>query len=162
MNEQTTTGANRWVGAAFALFGVILFWGSFSLPAAGNLGDPGAAFFPRSIAVLFVVLGIFLAFRADRPIDTQSPSNEDGANEREKPVRPLLSAAAALLYVPALSLVGFIPATLVYLITAIWILSPRRIGQLPSIIGVAVLFTLAISFALTRWLGVIPPQGTLF
>lgn len=159
MRKSSQSTENRWIGAAFILFGVGLFAWTSALPEPRNLGDPGAAFFPRVVAILFVVFASVLVLQPHVP---EEESAEGGEATREPPLNLILSAVAAILYIPSLNVLGFILATSVYLSLGMWILSPRRWVNVPVILAISVLFTLGLAFALTRWLGVIPPQGVLF
>lgn len=162
MNNHTSVHTDRWVGVAFALLGAALFWSSMGMRSGAYLGDPGPAFFPRVISILIILFAIILIFRArESNQDSQAGPVSDDASNSGGLRRFILTSVAALLYIPVISLIGFVFATSVYLITAIWILGPRKWTHAPVIIGFAVLFTLSLAFALTRWLGVAPPQGIL-
>lgn len=163
MHEQVSRHTNRLVGVAFLFVGTALLYASLQMPAGAQLGDPGPAFLPRIIAILIILFALVLIWRPPGTTAQEAAgSAEDEEGVRENPVKLLLTALGALLFVPAMSLVGFLPATVVYLIATMWVLSPQRLTRLPIIVGVAAAFSLGLWFALTNWLGIAPPQGSLF
>lgn len=159
MREPRGSNENRWIGAAFVLVGIGLFAWTSALPDSRNLGDPGPAFFPRIVAILIMAFASLLILQ---PHVAEEEAADGEAATRERPINLVLSAVAAILYIPSLNILGFTLATILYLSAGMWILSPRRRSQLPVVLGISVVFALGLGFALTRWLGVVPPQGSLF
>lgn len=150
---------NRWLSLFFILLGIALYWFSQDIRPAQQLTDPGPAFFPRVIAASMIGLSLVLMFQPTKSSlrkENEQPDNRTGFTKL------VLSSVLTIVYVFALNLIGFMIATVIYMTTTMWTLSPRNPRQLPLFIVLSVVITAALMFSLTRWLGIAPPEGILF
>lgn len=102
--DRLTTRRDIVSGSALVLFSVVYYLGARGLPAGTN--EPGPGFFPKILAGALAAVGIVILARA-----RGNRSGSSGA-PRSTFSRPLLLAAATLAYIPAFTVLGFVPATL--------------------------------------------------
>lgn len=122
---------------------------AFSFPEPGQPEDPGTAALPQLIGFALLVLGVMLFFNAERNVI---------APERGSRLRTTLMVVAGVVYTLALTALGFMLSTLIFMVLGLLIMgirSPLRLIAVPIAVSVAVyyLFTAA--------LGVYLPSGII-
>jgi putative tricarboxylic transport membrane protein len=114
---MTSFRADHVAGTAFILFGVVIIALSGDLPT-GQLSMPGAGFMPMILAVLMIVFGAALVFRAKE----SKPFSEIDWGDLPHAAKVLaISAAAIALY----TVLGFI-ITLVLMMVALLLIIERK------------------------------------
>jgi putative tricarboxylic transport membrane protein len=156
----TAPVAQGGLGLVAAAFGAVSLLDASGLKMFGDHGVPGPGFFPTSMSVAVVALGLLLttvsvvrAVRAGR-----APTGE-----LHEVVRELLRAATVwigfAISIPLMTLIGFVPATVLliaYLVVAVE--RVRGLKAIAVIIAVPVVAYLLFVFVL----GVELPTSTLF
>ena len=141
--------AERVFGAALAGVGLCALVIGSNLPF-GNLREPGAGFFPLTIAALLIFFAVLSVFGGES--GTREPPVECGGV-----LRALILAALLAVYAVLLPSVGFFLCTTVLLATVLAGLG--RVGWLRAV-TVAVLAAAGCYFLFTR-LGMPLPRGLL-
>jgi hypothetical protein len=118
-------------GAAFVLFGLLIFATSTDLPM-GSLSFPGSGFLPRLLAGLLIILGLSLALRARE----SEPFASLGWTDLKHAGPVMLITAAAI---AAYTELGFI-VSVTLLIFALLVLVERRAVAPAAIYAVAIMF----------------------
>jgi hypothetical protein len=150
-----------WCGIGVLAGTLIYLAEAWKLPF-GSARNPDIGFLP--ILTGFIVLGLSLIligaelFRPAAPKKEIDLFDEEGKGESAGLKKPLVLGAAILVYPPAFSHLGFIPATILLLTLSLRLMEYR--GWLGSLI-IAALITFSAYFLFGYWLHVNFPNGIL-
>jgi hypothetical protein len=125
-------------GAAFVIFGLLIFATSTDLPM-GSLSFPGAGFLPRLLAGLLIILGLSLALRSR---ESEPFASLGWADLKHAGPVMLITAAAIAAYTE----LGFI-ISVTLLIFALLVVVERRGVAPAAIYAVAIMFLTYAAFA---------------
>jgi putative tricarboxylic transport membrane protein len=140
---------DRIIAVTVTALGAVLLFLAFGFPEPGQPEDPGTAALPRLIGGALVILGLMLLFNAER----NSFLPEEGTR-----LRTLLIIVLGGAYTFALTPLGFMLSTLVFLVLGLLIMGIRSILTL---ILVPVLVTVVVYYLFTAALGVYLPSGII-
>jgi putative tricarboxylic transport membrane protein len=150
---------------AAVLLCAVFFYGQTSdFAALGREGNLGPAFWPRAVLLLLMLVCVLemvraaFFFRPD-PSELVVPAAGPVPETEDAPRLPMLLAGGiviTLLYVPAMEMLGFFLATILYLASFMWIGRYRRPGivALTSVLG-----TVAFVFVFMKVVYVSLPLG---
>ncbi len=154
-------GRDAAIGLGLLLLCGVLYW------QAGNVPSPpfvpiGPAVYPRVILVLLAALALWL-------VGEDVATRRGFSGRASRPAAPPRNDRRVLLcfvlfggYVIGLSLLGYLPATFLFVLGLGWILGPRRAGELPRLAAVAIGTALATYLVFEKYLHVFLPRGLLF
>jgi hypothetical protein len=149
------------VGLGLLAFCGFLYW------QAGLVSTPpfvpiGPSFYPRVILILLVVLSVWLI--AEALLRGQSPAR--GAKKAAGPApnyrRVFLGFVVFLGYVAALSLIGYLATTFLFVLGLSWSMGPRQVREVPKLVAVAIGTSLVTYLVFEKYLYVFLPRGLLF
>ncbi len=152
------------VAAAFALLGILMIWGAAGIKE-GMMRDPigpRAAFYVcGGVLVLGGIAVIVGHLRRWSAQAHHMVRNEGTGDEMEYPssaLRAWALVAAVTGYAAVFEVLGFLIATPVFLVVALWIMGKRR--PVPML-AIAVIFTVVVYVIFAQALGVRIPVGPL-
>ncbi|MGP9724269.1 tripartite tricarboxylate transporter TctB family protein [Corynebacterium sp. AOP40-9SA-29] len=140
---------DRIIAVIALIIGVALLILAAGFPEPGQPEDPGTAALPRLIGFALAGLGVLLLFNSEK--NTFLP--EKGAR-----LRTVLIVAAGIAYTYAMTPLGFMLSTLVFMVVGLLIMgirSPLRLVLVP--VGVSVI----VYYLFTAALGVYLPDGII-
>lgn len=138
---------DRVIALVTLALGVTLLVLAFRFPAPGQSEDPGTAALPQIIGFALLLLAVLLFFNTERTLLTP---------ERGSRLRTVLMVGAGIGYTLVLDPLGFVAATLVFMVLGLLIMGVRSPIRL---IGVPILVTVAVYYLFTAVLGVYLPSG---
>jgi hypothetical protein len=142
---------NRITGCILFCIGAVTAWSAATTLSMGSLRHPGSGFLPFGLACILSLLSLPLVFR------TGKGAGPAAAFWPERTwLRPLQGSLALFAYAFFLSILGFVPTTLLFLVG--WM---RYMEGLPwwKVIWVAVGVTAALYLLFVWFLGVPIPGG---
>jgi putative tricarboxylic transport membrane protein len=149
------------IGVGLLALCALLYWQA-GLVTAPPFVPIGPAFYPRVILILLAGLALWLI--AENLLRRRAP-----ARKAEKPAGPapnyrkvLLGFIVFLGYVAGLSLVGFLASTFLFVLGLSWSIGPRNVRELPKLVVIAIVTTLATYLVFEKYLYVFLPRGLLF
>jgi putative tricarboxylic transport membrane protein len=148
---MTQTGS-RAVGLGLALVGAVAIYLATGFREGTATGGPGTRFLPILLAVIVIVLGVVLALRPSGSEDPAEPLAPGGRS------RVTWTLAALLAYVLVFGRLGFLLATVPFLVVLLLVYGERR---WPVVLAIAVGATGASYALFAVWLGVPLPPGPL-
>lgn len=141
---------DRIIAVIILLLGVALLVLAAGFPEPGQPEDAGTAALPRLIGFALAGLGVLLLFNAEK--NTFLP--EKGAR-----LRTVLIVVAGIAYTYAMTPLGFMLSTLVFMVVGLLIMgirSPLRLVLVPVAVAVVVVY-----YLFTAALGVYLPDGII-
>lgn len=144
-----STLGDRGIAIATFALGLTLLLLAFRFPEPGQPEDPGTAALPQIIGVGLLLLGVLLFFNTERTLLAPAPGSR---------LRTGLMVVASIGYTLLLTPLGFVIATLLFMVLGLLIMgvrSPIRLTLVP------VLVTLAVYYLFTAALGVYLPSGAI-
>lgn len=157
-------------GGVIAVVAVIMFVMTFSFEAfAGAAVGVGVEFMPRVIAVLLLVTAAVIIINAYRNrgkqlkvIDGETGLEVEEEDPNSKNYKKLgISFGAMLIYAFLTQFIGFLLASILYLITQMFILSENDKKKLIVISVVSVVMSIIVYFIFRNVFYVMLPQGIL-
>jgi len=154
-------GRDGAIGLGLLAFCGLLYWqtGAVSVPPFVPIGP---AFYPRIILILLAALAVWLiAESVVRGWGHARPAPKAGAaapNYRLVTICFLIFGG----YVIALSLIGYLVATVLFVLGLGWLMGPRQMRGLPTLAAVAVGTALVTFLLFEKYLHVFLPRGLLF
>ena len=151
-------------------FGVMLFE-TFDLLGQGRPGEVGSGFWPFAALIISLVLSVLLLLSNLRTVKSAEPapmqSPEAQAEKKRARITVALSIACFLAYIVVMPLVGFILATLFYILVFAFVLGERRrwvlLGSPPVITAVIMgVFAKFITIPFPKGLGPFADFSRLF
>jgi putative tricarboxylic transport membrane protein len=147
-----TQVGSRAVGLGLALVGAVAIYLATGFREGTAHGGPGTRFLPILLAVIVIVLGAALALRPSASEGPAEPLAPNGLS------RVTWTLGALLAYVLAFGRLGFLLATVPFLVVLLLVYGERR---WPIVLAVAVAATGASYALFAMWLGVPLPPGPL-
>jgi hypothetical protein len=134
------------IGACFFLFAVFLFYETFFFRPVQSFSF-GPRVFPRIILALTGVCALAIACRNL----SFSPATGDAQTKRPDPGKKVLFMQAGLvllliLYVASLRLLGYLPATILFLVLTMLLLGTRTLKWLAVYVATAVIVALSMQY----------------
>lgn len=146
VRHTDTIGSILWLLVAAGVFVT-------SDPFPAGTGETGPAFYPRVIAVL---IALFASIQLAKNVSADEHRSHDVSIGAVKQVAGAVLLVVA--YVLSLPWLGFVAATVAFLVVAMWYSGARSI---PRIGGVAVGMSLVLYYAFVRFLRIPLPEGYL-
>ena len=154
-----TRRANLIIAAIVTLVAVAAIYVAKDFPSTGQPTDPGASRFPVIYGVVLIVLsGLLVLDTLRRPIVPPAEELGDGV-VRRRIVNVATGVVLMILGVTAMSWVGYLPATALYLALAMGAMGLRH-PLLNPVLAVALTALLWVAFS--KGLEVPLPVGSLF
>ncbi|MDR8019948.1 tripartite tricarboxylate transporter TctB family protein [Nesterenkonia aerolata] len=150
--ERTSAASllsDRIIAAVMVVLGVVLLILAFGFPEPGQPEDPGTGALPQLIGFALVVLGVMLLFNAERHVIAPEPGSR---------LRTALMVLAGLGYTLLLGPLGFVLATVLFMVVGMLIMG---IGRVVRLIAVPIVVALAVYYLFTAALGVYLPPGLI-
>jgi len=154
--------ADRYIGIILIIFSAFMYTQTFKFPPA-MLGTLGAGFFPKILFTLLGLAGLGLiigSFIQNKKRPLEKTFSLRVALQRHSLV--ILSFVLVFIYIVAMHFLGFLWATLGFMISLMWFLSPRKIKSLPLIIIISWGLTLFIYYSFLKLLQIFLPEGVVF
>ena len=151
----------------FTLLSTVMFVEARALPE-GLFGTLGPGYFPSivlgSLVVVSGSLTLRLLFRALRAKRSAPEAGEQELSLYRKYRFVGITFVAFFLYLLCMTWVGFLPATLVFMLVTMWVLAPadRNWGTIMVIVCTSVLLTFGLYSLFTYGFSVMLPAGVLF
>jgi putative tricarboxylic transport membrane protein len=149
------------IGMGLLAFCGLLYWQAGRTPAPPFV-PIGPAFYPRVILILLAGLAVWLIAEDIFRKRVRSQGVKKPAGPAPDYRRVLLAFFIFLGYVIALSLIGFLAATFLFVLGASWSMGPREFRALPKLVAVAVGTALVTYLVFEKYLYVFLPRGLLF
>ncbi|MGI6034838.1 MAG: tripartite tricarboxylate transporter TctB family protein [Limnochordia bacterium] len=144
--------SDRIIGGLFMAVSLVYFIMSLSLRK--TTWDPiGPALFPQLICVCMFVAGFLLARKAPAKVD---------APKGKRSLAALIGLIAIFLYILLLNVLGYFPATFIFLCVAMWHLGPKVTGRIPRIVIGSGLTLVVLWYVFQKVMYVWLPAGILF
>jgi hypothetical protein len=161
------------IGIILIVFSAFMYSQTLDFPEA-VFGTKGAGFFPKILFSLLALAGAALianAFIRERKKTGGSPA------ERKGPAPPfrdrvgkslssysqvILSFTLVFVYIVIMDYLGYMVATLAFMVTLMWFLGPKRRKDIPLILVISCGMTFIIYFAFLELLQIFLPEGNLF
>lgn len=140
---------DRIIAVIIVILGAVLLFLAFGFPDPGQPEDPGTAALPRLIGGALVILGIMLLFNSEKNIFLP----EQGSR-----IRTGLIVVAGIAYAFALTPLGFMLSSLIFMVAALLIMGIRSILRL---VLVPIIVSVAVYYLFTDALGVYLPSGII-
>lgn len=140
---------DRIIAAIVIVLGAVILFLAFGFPAPGQPEDPGTAALPRLIGGALVILGIMLLFNSEKNIFLPEPGTR---------TRTGLIIVAGIAYAFALTPLGFMLSSLIFMVLALLIMGIRSILRL---VLVPIIVSVAVYYLFTDALGVYLPSGII-
>lgn len=154
-------GRDAGIGLGLLAFCGLLYWQAGLAPTPPFV-PIGPAFYPRVVLILLAGLAVWLI--AEDVLSRPAPPRK-----AEKPAaappdygRVLLAFFLFLGYVVALSLIGYLAATFLFILGISWSIGPREIREMPRLVAVALGTALVTFLVFEKYLYVFLPRGLLF
>lgn len=126
---------------------IAAFVASFDVLDTSGSSDPGPAAYPRFVLVMIAICAALLFFVHDDEDGEVQPRNL-------KVVFTLLGLLA--LYIFLLPITGYILATILFVLCALWLAGERR----PLVLGLySILFAIVIYLVFSNYLNIVLPSG---
>lgn len=154
--------ADRYLGLILVVFSAFMYVQTFKFPPA-MLGTLGAGFFPKILFALLGLAGICLI--VDSLIqDKKRPLGKAFSLRATWQTYSLviLSFLLVFIYIVVMHYVGFLWATLGFMISLMWLLGPRKIKSLPLIMIISCGMTFVIYYTFLKVLQIFLPEGVGF
>ncbi|WP_420099535.1 tripartite tricarboxylate transporter TctB family protein [Corynebacterium sp.] len=140
---------DRIIAVTVIVLGAVVLFLAFGFPAPGQPEDPGTAALPRLIGGALVILGIMLLFNCEKNIFLPEPGSR---------MRTGLIVVTSVAYTFALTPLGFMLSSLIFMVIALLIMGIRSILRL---VLVPVVVSVAVYYLFTDALGVYLPSGII-
>jgi hypothetical protein len=150
MNVRLLRKPDFWFGVIGIGISLFLFAQTRSLSAGAVSDAVGAAFFPRLLLGLLVLLCVLLILR------TRKSVHDDGSKGSVKPA--LVTVIAVSVYALAMPYIGYYPSTIALLGSILWIAGMRRPFSILLVVAILVGFEFAV---FDRLFGVLFPTSIL-
>ena len=154
-------GRDATIGIGLLVFSGFLYWQAGLAPTPPFV-PIGPAFYPRVILILLAGLAVWLIAEDILRRRVPSPGVKKPAGTTPDYGRVVLAFFVFLGYVVALSLLGYVTSTFLFVIGLSWSIGPRNIREMPKLIAVAVGTALVTYLVFEKYLYVFLPQGLLF
>lgn len=148
-DTQGTKLGDRIIAAVSVVLALILLYLAFGFPDPGQPEDPGTAALPQLIGFGLLALGIMLFFNAEKNIFLP----ENGAR-----TRTALIVVAGIAYALALTPLGFLLSTLIFMVAGLLIMGVRSALRL---VLVPLAVSIGVYYLFTGALGVYLPSGII-
>jgi len=139
----------------------LLYWqaGLVSVPPFVPIGP---SFYPRVILILLAGLAVWLI--AEDLLKRRAPARhaKKAAGSPLDYRRVLLGFIIFFAYVACLTLIGYLTATVFFVLGLSWSIGPRDVREIPKLIAVAIGTALATYLVFEKYLYVFLPRGLLF
>ncbi|MFA5027576.1 MAG: tripartite tricarboxylate transporter TctB family protein [Candidatus Methylomirabilota bacterium] len=148
------------LGLGLLVFCGFMYWQA-GLAPANPFVPYGPAFYPRVILLVLAGLAVWMIWEAwaqKRKAAAAAPGVSQVPDYR----RVMLGFAIFLGYVGALSILGFLAATFLFVLSLSWAIGPRRMAELPKLVALAVGTTAGTFLLFEKYLHVFLPRGWLF
>lgn len=154
--------ADRYIGVILVAFSIFMYMQTFKFPPA-MLGTLGASFFPKILFTLLSLAGIGLII-GSLIQNKKKPLEKTFSLRAALPNHSLviLSFIFVFIYIVAMHYLGFLWATLGFMISLMWLLGPRKIKSFPLIIIIACGITFVIYYSFLKLLQIFLPEGVAF
>jgi len=161
------------IGLILVGFSVFMYSQTLAYPPA-MFGTFGAGFFPKILFTLLAVAGAVLTiggFIRDRKRDRESAQKgklpEIGFGDQFKTSlhdhsQVILSFFLVFGYFVAMDYLGYMIATLIFMVTFLWFLGPQRRKEIPLIIMISCGMTFSVYLVFLKLLQIFLPEGVLF
>ena len=153
----------RDAGIGFGLLGLsgLLYWQAGLAPVPPFVSI-GPAFYPRVTLILLAGLAVWLI--AEDISRSRGPSRAGKKPTGPSPDyrRVVLAFFVFLGYVVALSFLGYLTATFLFVLGLSWSIGPRNIREMPKLVALAVGTALVTFLVFEKYLYVFLPRGLLF
>ena len=154
----------------FTVISIVMYMEALTLPE-GLFGTLGPGYFPKVVLGCLIVASGSLAVRlviraiaAHRPRTDAVAGGEDPRTFYQKYRLVGLVFVAFFFYLYGMKWVGFLPATMVFMIGTMWLLAPadRNWGTARVVLITSILFTYGLYAMFTHGFNVMLPAGVLF
>jgi hypothetical protein len=172
-SERGRMKEDRWIGLILFGFSFFMYLQTLEFPRA-MFGTLGAGFFPRILFVLLGLTGALLSidnWLRDRRGKRGERMDAGGAKGRPRNriagiwrdhSQVILSLVMVFLYIVGMHYLGYLMATLFFMLTLMWFLGPRRRKDIPMVVGISCGMTFLIYFSFLKLLQIFLPEGVLF
>lgn len=134
------------LGIASIVLGIAAFLGSSTFPTGTSADTLGAAFFPRLVAVIVMILGASIIVGVLREKEDEKAAGERAASKSISYWRVTAIIALLFIYYFALTNIGYISSTFVLIMAGAYILNYKNIKVTLAVsacisVGLYLLFT---------------------
>ena len=149
------------IGIGLLVFCALIYWQA-GIVSAPPFVPIGPAFYPRVILILLAGLAVWLIAEDILRRRVPSPAVKKPAGTTPDYGRVVLAFFVFLGYVVALSLLGYVTSTFLFVIGLSWSIGPRNMREMPKLFAVAVGTALVTYLVFEKYLYVFLPRGLLF
>jgi hypothetical protein len=155
--------SDRLIGLLVILFSAVMYYESYAFrePPFQTFEGMGAEFFPRAILIGLGILGVILLITGKGSLLPRwTLGGMRAALPRYRGV--IISMSLFPLYIVGITFIGFLYATVIYLIVMQLALFPRRGLSILYVVVGSVAFSWGLVELFRRLLNVVLPRGSLF
>lgn len=149
------------IGIGILGFCGLLYWQA-GLAATPPFVPIGPSFYPRVILVLLAGLAVWLIGEDLFKRRTRSKEIKKPAGAPSDYRRVILAFFLFLGYVVGLSVIGFLAATFLFILSLSWAIGPRELREMPKLVAVAIGTALVTYLVFEKYLYVFLPRGMIF
>lgn len=154
-------GRDASIGFGLLGFSGLLYWQAGFTPTPPFVSI-GPAFYPRVILILLAGLAVWLIAEDILRSRVSSRVAKKPAGTTPDYRRVVLGFLVFLGYVVALSFLGYLTATFLFVLGLSWAIGPRNIREMPKLVAVAIGTALVTYLVFEKYLYVFLPRGSLF
>ena len=154
--------SDRQVGLVLLLFSGVMYWQTYQIRTPGfvQFQQIDAPFFPRLILGFLAALSLLLVIRGRGGTGLPNRAALVDFGRRYRDV--LVTLGLFVLYVIGITVVGWLPATIVYVVALQLILNPNLGRRLVYVVGGSVAFSWFLAFVFEQYLHVVLPRGMFY
>jgi hypothetical protein len=161
------------IGIILIVFSAFMYYQTLEFPEA-VFGTKGAGFFPKILFSLLALAGAALIASAFIRGRKKNGGPQAGRKGPELPFRDrvgkslrsysqvILSFTLVFVYIVIMDYLGYMVATLAFMLSLMWFLGPKRRKDIPLILVISCGMTFIIYFAFLELLQIFLPEGSLF
>ena len=153
-------------GIAFLVFSVAYYLNASTIkilaPNSGNYIN--GQFFPKLMAICLGVVSLFQLYSGIKLLGekgTEQPEEEGPRLDRIGVLRIITTLVALAIYIMFIKSVGFLPMTILYVFAQTFILIPKEKRNLPLMIVLDLVFSVAVYFIFVHGFQLMLPRGLL-
>jgi putative tricarboxylic transport membrane protein len=155
-------GRDARIGLGLVVLCGLVYWETLLIPSPPFV-PIGPAFYPRVIVLLLAGLAVWLIVEsglAGRARGARPPARPAGHAPNYRLVAYCFSIFFA--YIAALSVIGYLASTFLFVLALAWVMGPRQPRQLPRLVLLALGTTVLTFLVFEKYLYVFLPRGLLF
>jgi hypothetical protein len=152
-------GRDTGIGLGLLAVCALVYWQTLQIPSPPFV-PIGPAFYPKVIVLLLAGLAVWLTVQSG--LAGRAPRARPAAGHAPNYRLVAYCFAIFFAYIAALSVIGYLASTFLFVLALAWVMGPRQPRRLPGLVLLALGTTLLTYVVFERYLYVFLPRGLLF